>query len=112
MNQKLVCYLVVLVLLLSPVSTVNSISVKTQGKLALMAILSGVAILTKYLVERDQKTVKALHAELGPPERVIEIERGFDQWRIEQYGNRRYVFRNNLLQKETDKPPTEIPEAF
>ena len=112
MNQRLVCYLVVLVLLLSPVSTAHSISVKTQGKLALVAILGGVAILTKYLVGRDQQRVEALHAELGPPERVIEFERGFDQWRIEWYGNRRYVFRNNILQKEPDKKPADILEAF
>ena len=112
MNQKFVCYLVVLVLLLSPVSTAHSISVKTQGKLALVAILGGVAILTKYLVGRDQQRVEALHAKLGPPERVTKFERGFDQWRIEWYGNRRYVFRNNILQKEPDKKPADILEAF
>ena len=112
MNQKFVCYLVVLVLLLSPVSTAHSISVKTQGKLALVAILGGVAILTKYLVGRDQKTVEALHANLGTPERVTKFERGFDQWRIEWYGNRRYVFRNNVLQNDTGREPAEPPEGF
>ena len=112
MTQRLVCYLVVTVLLLSPISTAHSFSVKTQGKLALVAILGSVAILTKYLVGRDQQRVEALHAKLGPPERVTKFQRGFDQWRIEWYGNRRYVFRNNILQKETDKTPAEIPEAF
>ena len=112
MNQKLVCYLVVFVLLLSPVSTAHSISVKTQGKLVLVTILGGVAILTKYLVGRDQRTVEALHAKFGPPQRVTTFERGFDQWRIEWYGNRRYVFQNNVLQKEPDKTPAEIPKAF
>ena len=111
-NQGLVCYLVVVVLLLSPISTAHSISVKTQGKLAIVAILGGVAILTKYLVGRDQGTVKALHAKLGPPERVTKFERGFDQWRIEWYGNRKYVFRNNVLQKDANAKQTEIPEAF
>lgn len=109
---KLTCYLVIVVLLLSPISTAHSISVKTQGKLALVAILGGVAILTKYLVGRDQQTVESFHAKLGPPERVTKSERGFDKWRIEWYGNRRYVFRNNVLQKETDKTPAEISEAF
>ena len=112
MNQRLVCYLVVLVLLLNPISTAHSISVKTQGKLALVAILGGVAILTKYLVGRDQKTVEALYAKLGPPERVTKFERGFDQWRIEWYGNRRYVFRNNVLQNEAGTEPAEISEGF
>ena len=78
----------------------------------LVAILGGVAILTKYLVGRDQGTVESLHAKLGPPERVTQFERGFDQWRIEWYGNRRYVFRNNILQQETSTKPAEIPQAF
>ena len=110
--KKLVCYLVVVVLLLSPVSPAHSISVKTQGKFALVAILGGAAILTKYLVGRDQQTVEALHAKLGPPQRVVKFERGFDQWRIEWYENRRYIFRNNILQKETSTKPAEISEAF
>lgn len=111
-TRKLTCYLVALVLLLSPVSTAHSISVKTQGKLVIVAVLGGVAILTKYLVGRDQGTVEALHTKLGPPERVTKFERGFDRWRIEWYGNRRYVFRNNVLQKEANTNPAEIPEAF
>ena len=110
--KKLTCYLVIVVLLLSPISPVHSISVKTQGKLALVAILGGVAILTKYLVGRDQQTVEALHAKLGPPERVVKFERGFDQWRIEWYGTQRYIFRNNILQKETSTKPAETSEAF
>ena len=112
MTQRLVCYLVVVVLLLSPISTAHSFSVKTQGKLALVAILGGVAILTKYLVGRDQGAVEALRAKLGPPERVTKFERGFDQWRIEWYGNRRYVFRNNVLQNESDPKQAEFPTAF
>ena len=110
--KKLTCYLVAVVLLLSPISTAHSISVKTQGKLALVAILGGVAILTKYFVKRDQQTVESLHAKLGPPERVIEFERGFDRWRVEWYGNRRYLFRNNVLQTETNTKPTNTSEAF
>ncbi|MYE88662.1 hypothetical protein F4X33_06675 [Candidatus Poribacteria bacterium] len=112
MNQRLVCYLVVVVLLLNPISTAHSISVKTQGKIALVAILGGVAILTKYLAGRDQKTVEALHANLGTPERVTKFERGVDQWRIEWYGNRRYVFRNNVLQNDAGREPAEPPEGF
>ena len=112
LKKKLTCYLVVVALLLTPMSSARGISVKTQGKLALVAILSSVAILTKYLVGRDQGTVKALHAKLGPPERVTKFERGFDQWRIEWYGNRKYVFRNNVLQKDANAKQTEIPEAF
>ena len=112
LKKNLTCYLVVIALLLTPMSSVHGISVKTQGKLALVAILSSVAILTKYLVGHDQQAVKALHAKLGPPERVTKFERGFDQWRIEWYGNRKYVFRNNVLQKGANTKQAEIPEAF
>ena len=110
--KKLTCYLVVVVLLLSPISTAHSISVKNQGKLALVVILGGVAVLTKYLVQRDRQAVEAFHARLGPPERVIEFERGFDRWRFEWYENRRYVFRNNILQEETHTTPAETSKAF
>ena len=109
---KFTCYIVVVVLLLGTVSDAHSISVKTQGKLVLAVILGGVAILTKYLVERDQQPVDALHAKLGPPERVVTFERGFDQWRIEWYGDRRYVFRNNILEKETDAKSVQVPKSF
>jgi hypothetical protein len=108
---RLTCYLAVIVLLLSPVSA-HSISAKTQGKVTLAVILSGVAILTRYLVGRDQQAVKAVRAKLGAPERVIKFERGFDQWRIEWYGNRRYIFRNNILEKETSAKSVQVPEAF
>ena len=111
-KKKLTCYLVVVALLLTPMSSAHGVSAKTQGKLALVAILSSVAILTKYLVGRDQQAVKALHAKLGPPERVTKFERGFDQWRIEWYGNRRYVFQNDVLQKATNTKPSKISDAF
>ena len=100
------------VLLLNPIATVHSISVKMQGKLALVAILGGVTILTKYLVERDQQVVETLRTKLGPPELVIKFERGFDRWRIEWYGHQRYLFRNDVLQKEMGTKPAETPEAF
>ncbi len=109
---KLTCYIVVVVLVLGTASGAHSISVKTQGKLALAVILGGVAILTKYLGARDQHAVEALHAELGHPERVVTFERGFDRWRIEWYGDRRYVFRNGILQTETSTKPVATSEAF
>lgn len=112
MNQRLICCLAVAVLLLSPISTTHSISVKTQGKLVLVAVLGGVALLTKYLVGRDEAAGEALHAKLGPPDRVVKFEHGFYRWRIEWYGNRRYVFRNNVLQKETSAKPADPSKAF
>ena len=97
--KKLTCYLLLIAFLSVPISTVHSISVKMRGKLGLAAILSGAAIVTKYLVGRDQRTVEKLHVKLGEPDRVIEFERGFNRWRIEWYGDLNYIFRNNVFQK-------------
>ena len=97
--KKPLCYLLLIGLLSAPTSTAHSLSVKTRGKFALAAILSGVAILTKFLVRRDGRTMEDLHAKLGQPDRFIEFERGFDRWQIEWYGHRKYIFRNQVLQK-------------
>ena len=63
----------------------------------MVAILSGVAFLTRYLVKRDTRASENLRAKLGNPDRAIEIERGFDQWRVQWHGDRRYLFRNSIL---------------
>ena len=99
--RELTCCILIIALLAAAVPTAHSISTKTVGKLALVAVLSGVAVLTRYLVKKDIRTVEELHARLGEPDRVVEFERGFDRWRLEQYGDRRYFFRNNLLQAIT-----------
>ena len=97
--RKFTCYLLLIVFLLTPISTAYSISVKTRGKLALAAILSAIAIVTKYLVDRDEQTVEVLHAKLGKPDRIIELECGFDLWRIEWYGEKQFILRNHVFQK-------------
>ena len=97
--KKFTCYLLLIAFLFVPIATAHSISVKTRGKLVLAAILSGVAIVAKHLVGRDERSAEELHARLGEPDRVIEFERGFDRWRSEWYGNRKYIFRNDVFQK-------------
>ena len=69
----------------------------------MVAILSGVAILTRYLVKRDARAAEKLRAALGAPDRTIEFERGFDHWRLQWHDDRRYLFRNNLLYKITKR---------
>lgn len=69
----------------------------------MIAILSGVAILTRYLVKRDTRASEKLRAKLGDPDRAIEFERGFDQWRVQWHEERQYLFRNNLLFKITKR---------
>ena len=97
--KKLISCLLITAFLLAVIPVAHSISPKTSGKLALVAILSGVAILTRYLVKRDIRTSKELHARLGAPDRVVEFERGFDRWRVEWYSDRQYFFRNDVLHK-------------
>ena len=95
----------------------EGISVKLRGKIALGGILSCLAYVTHALVKRDKRAVEELHLRLGPPDRVVQFERGFDLWRIDAYGERSYVFRNNRLMPEKplkvvcstyDVPPNSI----
>ena len=91
----------------------ESISVKLRGKIALGGILSCLAYVTHTFVKRDKRAVEELHLRLGPPDRVVQFERGFDLWRIDAYGKQSYMFRNNRLMSEKplkayDMPPTSI----
>lgn len=70
---------------------------KMMGKLAMIAVLSVTAIVVKMLVDKDQEEAVRLHKRLGPPDRSIEFQEGFDHWRIEWYGSRVYTFRNGVL---------------
>ena len=89
---------------------------KFKGKLVLVGILSGLAYLTHWFVERDKRAVETLQHQLGPPERVIQFERGFDRWRVHCYGEHGYLFRNNrFIQQQRlkaffldDAPPDSI----
>ena len=62
-------------------------------------ILSGLAYGTYALVTRDRRAVEKLQLHLGPPERVVQYERGFDLWRIDYYAEQCYMFRNNRFIK-------------
>lgn len=73
---------------------------KTTGKLAMIAILSVAAFVIKMLADRDRKELARLREELGPPDRAIEFQEGFDHWRVEWYGDNVYVFRNGVLYKQ------------
>jgi hypothetical protein len=70
---------------------------KTTGKLAMIAILSVTAFVIKMLIDRDRKELAGLREKLGPPDRAIEFQEGFDHWRVEWYGGNVYVFRNGVL---------------
>ena len=79
----------------------EGISAKLRGKIVLAGILSGVTYATHVLIKRDRQTAADLRQNFGSPERVVHFERGFDSWRIEYYGERHYIFRNNRLLTKT-----------
>ena len=98
LKRKKICAFVLIVCLISGLTpTAESISVKLRGKIALGGILSGLAYGTYTLVTRDKRASEKLQLHLGPPDRVLQFERGFDQWRINAYGAQCYLFRNNLF---------------
>ena len=85
----------ILCLIVGLAPTAAGVSVKLRGKIVLGGILSGLAYGTHKLVTRDRRAAENLRVHLGTPDRVIQFERGFDRWRINVYGERCYLFRNN-----------------
>lgn len=101
--KKIICTLTIFSILFVPVAKTYTqlLDTKTQGKLSLVILLAGIATLTKLLVNSDKKKGEELHSRLGPPDRIMKFQKGFDKWRIEWYGERSYLFRNEVLQDET-----------
>ena len=100
LKRKKICAFVLIVCLISGFTpTAESVSVKLRGKIALGGILSGVAYVTYALVTRDKRAAEKVRLHLGPPDRVIQFERGFDRWRIDYHREQCYLFRNNLFIK-------------
>ncbi len=102
LKRKKICAFVLIVCLIPGLApTAEGVSVKLRGKIVLGGILSGVAYATYALVKRDKRAAEKLQLHLGPPDRVIQFERGFDRWRINAYGEQCYLFRNNRLVGKT-----------
>ena len=93
-TKKICAFTLILCLIWGLAPAAEGISVKLRGKIALAGILSGLAYVTHALVTRDRRAVEKLKLQLGPPERVVRFERGFDLWRIDYYGEQCYMFRN------------------
>ena len=111
LKRQRVCAFVLIVCLFSGLTpTAESVSVKLRGKLALGGILSGLAYATYTLVKRDKRAAEKLQLHLGPPDRVIQFERGFDRWRVNYYGKQCYLFRNNLFIKTV--PCASLQSSF
>ena len=98
-RQKICAFVLIVCLICGLTPTVESVSVKLRGKIVLGGILSGLAYVTYTLVTRDKRAAEKLRLHLGPPDRVIEFERGFDRWRIDYYREQCYLFHNGLFIK-------------
>jgi len=98
--KKILCILLTVSLLLMPLSKAQCkfLDRKNRGKLSLVILLTGIAVVTELLVNFDHKNVEKLHAKLGQPDKSVEFRKGFDRFRIEWYGEKKYVFRNGVLQ--------------
>ncbi len=96
-RQKICASVLIVCLILGLTPTAESISVKLRGKIVLGGILSGFACVTYALVTRDKRAAEKLQLQLGPPDRAIQFERGFDRWHVNYYGEQCYLFRNNLF---------------
>ena len=96
-GKKICAFVLIMCLIWGLTPIAESISVKLRGKVALGGILSGLAYVTYALVTRDRRAAERLKVHLGPPDRVIQFERGFDRWRVNYYGEQCYLFRNNRL---------------
>ncbi len=94
------CVFALVLFLMCGEAPAESISVKLRGKIALAGVLSGLAYGTHTLIKRDRLAVEKLQRHLGPPERVVQFERGFDLWRVAYYRKQYYLFRNNRLRTE------------
>lgn len=101
--KKAVCVLMICGIIFAPMAKAQAqlLDAKTQGKLSLLILLAGIAVLTRMLINSDKKKIEKLHSRLGPPDRIVEFQKGFDNWRIEWYGEKGYPFRNGVLQNET-----------
>lgn len=102
--KKTLCFIVIACLIWNLSLSAEGLSVKLRGKLALAGILSGVAYLTHILVKRDRQAAENLQFQLGPPDRIIQFERGFDQWDVHRYREHAYFYLNNrFIRKKTHK---------
>ena len=97
--KKVCAFALVLCLISGLTPAAESISVKLRGKIALAGVLSGLAYTTYALIKRDRRAVEKLQLHLGPPEHVVQFERGFDVWRIDYYREQCYLFRDNRFIK-------------
>lgn len=99
--KRLVSLILIVSIMVSFSMQAEGISVKLRGKITLAGILAGFALVTHVLVNHDRHAAETLQFQLGPPERIIQFERGFEKWSVNYYRDHYYMFLNNrYIRKE------------
>lgn len=75
---------------------------KDLGKLSMIAILSIVGSIVKYLNYRDKEVTMNIREKYGTPCGVLEWQKGFDTMKLEIYKDRIFIFRNEILYKSIE----------
>lgn len=75
---------------------------KNAGKLTMLAVLSLVGLVVKYLNHKDNETTANIRDRFGLPPNVLELRKGFDVWKLEIYEDRIFIFRNGVLYKSIE----------
>lgn len=92
--------LILTILFIFPLPSASDVlNTKTVGKLSMALILSGIAVTVKLLIHMDHNNMKLIHAKYGNPDNFIEFRNGLDLLRVEFYGDKVFVYRNERLIK-------------
>ncbi|HGJ64243.1 TPA: hypothetical protein ENS27_02510 [bacterium] len=94
---KIISIIIVFILVFPLNIWSDIISKKNTGKLTMVLSLSAMAFFVKKIVNNDINKTLAIRKEIGKPEKLIEYQEGFDNWRLEWHGNYIYVFRNGIF---------------
>ena len=68
----------------------------------MIAILSIVGSIVKYLNYRDKEVTMNIREKYGTPCGVLEWQKGFDTMKLEIYKDRIFIFRNEILYKSIE----------
>ncbi len=105
-SLKIVSLFLSLLLMLSSFSALGNepriFNTKNAGKLSMIAVLCFVGLTVKYLNHKDKETTANIRDRFGLPSNVLELQKGFDTWRLEIYKDRVFVFRNEVLYKSIE----------
>lgn len=75
---------------------------KNFGKLSMIAMLSIMGLIVKYLNHKDKEVIINIRDNFGLPYNALEFQKGFDIWKLEIYEDRIFIFRNEIFYKSIE----------